>query len=113
MERMTSPFSMMHIQVADMISNTDTQLHNLEKEFSYMESLQPSKRKPGYWNNLGSSKNRTKEQEVMSRGIIEEKMRRWNRLYSSLHGWFVHGKSWTLWVRCLYVLDWFSHPIPM
>ena len=57
-----------------MISNTNTQLHNLEKEFSLMESLQPSKRKPEYWNNLGSSKNRTKEQEVMSRGIIEEKV---------------------------------------
>ena len=53
-----------------MISNTGISLHCLEKEFTFTESLQPSKCKPEYWLNLGSSKSRTKTQEVMSREII-------------------------------------------
>ena len=35
-------------------------------------SLQPSKRQPEYWQNLGSSKSRTKNQEAQSREIIEK-----------------------------------------
>ena len=49
----------MNLQVADMISNTGIALHSLEKEFIFTVSLQPSKRKPEYWQNLGSSKART------------------------------------------------------
>lgn len=67
-----SPFGQMSIQLADMVSNTDIKLRNLEKEFSFMEALQPSKRKPEYWCNLGSSKTRTLEQEKLSRDVIEE-----------------------------------------
>ena len=40
-----------------------------------MESLQPSKRMPEYRRNLGSSKNRTNEQESNSREIIGEMVR--------------------------------------
>ena len=61
----------MNIQLADMTSNTGISLHSLEKEFTYQESLQPSKSKPEYWNCLGSSKSRSGEQEMLSREIIE------------------------------------------
>ena len=74
-ESKISPFGLMHVQLADMMSNTDIKLHNLEKEFNYMESLQPSKRMPEYWRNLGSSKNRTGEQKSNSREIIGEMVR--------------------------------------
>ena len=73
-ESKISPFGQMHVQLADMMSNTDIKLHNLEKE-NYMESLQPSKRMPEYWRNLGTSKNRTNEQESNSREIIGEMVR--------------------------------------
>ena len=62
----------MNIQVADMSTNTDTSIHILEKEFNFLESLQPTKRSPEYWQNLGSSKTRTVEQEKLSREIIDE-----------------------------------------
>ena len=69
-ERKVSPFGKMNVQVADMISNTGIALQCLENEFTFTESLRPSKRKPEYWKNLGSSKSRTKTQEVMSREVI-------------------------------------------
>ena len=43
----------------------------MEKEFNFLESLQPTKRSPEYWQNLGSSKTRTAEQEKLSREIID------------------------------------------
>ena len=55
---------------ADMISNTGIALHSQEEEFTFTESLQPSKCKPEYWQNLESSKARTKTQEALSREII-------------------------------------------
>ena len=64
-ERKVSLFGKMNVQVADMISNTGISLHCLEKEFTFTESLQPSKRKPEYWQNLGSSKSRTRTQEAI------------------------------------------------
>ena len=72
MERKISPFGKMSIQIADMISNTGISLHCLEKEFTFSETLQPSKRQPEYWQNLGSSKSRAKYQEAQSREIIEK-----------------------------------------
>ena len=56
--------------LADMISNTGISLLSLEKEFTYTECLRPSKPKPEYWQNLGSSKSRTHTQEALSRKII-------------------------------------------
>ena len=61
----------MNFQVADMTTYTDISFQSLEKEFSYLESLQPVKRSPEYWQKLGSSKTRTVEQEKLSREIIE------------------------------------------
>ena len=61
----------MNVQVADMTTNTDVSLQSLEKEFNFLESLQPTKRSPEYWQKLGSSKTRTAEQEKISREIIE------------------------------------------
>ena len=58
-ERKVSPFGKMNIQVADMSTNTEISLHSLGKEFNFLESLQPTKRSPEYWQNLGSSKTRT------------------------------------------------------
>ena len=58
------------MQVADMISNTAVSLNNLEKECNYLDSLQPSKQKPEYWNILGSSKSRKGDQGELSREII-------------------------------------------
>ena len=69
-ERKVSPFGKMNVQVADMISNTGISLLSLEKEFTYTECLRPSKPKPEYWQNLGSSKSRTHTQEALSREII-------------------------------------------
>ena len=47
-EHKVSTFGKMNIQLADMTSNTGISLHSLEKEFTYQESLQPSKSKPEY-----------------------------------------------------------------
>lgn len=69
-EHKLSPFGKMDVQIADMISNTGISLNSLEKQFNYMESLQPSKQKPEYWKILGSSKSRTGEQEELSREIV-------------------------------------------
>ena len=71
-ERKVSPFGKMSIQLADMTTNTGISLHGLEKEFTYMylDSLQPTKRPPEYWQNLGSSKSRSAEQEKLSREVI-------------------------------------------
>ena len=69
-EHKISPFGKMNLQVADMISNTGIALHSQEKEFTFQESLQPSKSKPEYCQNLESSKARTKTQEALSREII-------------------------------------------
>ena len=47
--RKISPFGKMNVQLADMSTNTGISLHCLEKECTYLESLQPSKRPPEYW----------------------------------------------------------------
>ena len=60
-EQKISPFGKMNIQVADMLSNAGITLKGLEKEFNYLDSLQPSKQRPEYWQGLGSSKSRTGE----------------------------------------------------
>ena len=35
-ERRISPFGQMHVQIADMVSETSISMHKLEKEFSYV-----------------------------------------------------------------------------
>ena len=54
-----------------MSSETGTTTFNIEPEFSFEDSLQPSKRRPEYWDRLGSSKFRTEEQQNESRSIIQ------------------------------------------
>ena len=61
----------MNFQVADMTTDTDVSLQSLKKEFNFLESLQPAKRSPEYWQKQGSLKTRTVEQEKLSREIIE------------------------------------------
>ena len=55
-----------------MTSNTGLALHNLEQELNFLDSLQPSKKKPEYWLSLGSSKSRTTEQELLSRDLLTD-----------------------------------------
>ena len=61
----------MKIQMADMCTHAGITCNSIKPEPSYQESLQPTTRLPEYWNNLGSSKNRTKAQEEESRRLIE------------------------------------------
>ena len=70
-ERKLSPFGKMNFQVAAMSTNTAISLHSLEKEFNFLDSLQPTKRPPEYWQNLGSTKSTTAEQEKLSREVID------------------------------------------
>ena len=58
-------------QIIDMTSSTNLNLNAIEPEMSYLEYLQPSLRRPEYWTNLGSSKNRTSAQEAESRNVVE------------------------------------------
>ena len=58
-------------QTNDMTSLTDISLKIIKPEPNYLECLQPSKRKPEYWSNLGLSKSRTKAQEQESRKVVE------------------------------------------
>ena len=60
-ERFLSPFGKIQLQLEDLSSETGTTTFNIEPEFSFEESLQPSKRRPEYWDRLGSSKSRTEE----------------------------------------------------
>ncbi|MEW8548403.1 MAG: ribonuclease H family protein, partial [Candidatus Thiodiazotropha sp.] len=73
-ERYTSPFGKMKIQMADMCAYASITCSSIEPEPDYVDSLQPTVKRPEYWNNLGSSKNRTKQQEEESRRIIEEEI---------------------------------------
>ena len=64
-EKKISPFGKMNVQIADMSTNTYISLHSLEKEFNFLESLQPTKKSPEYRHNLGSSKSRNAQQEKL------------------------------------------------
>ena len=75
-EKYISPFGMMNIQMADMCAYADIVCSTIEPEPDYVDSLQPTLKRPEYWNNLGSSKNRTKIQEEDSRRLIEEQIDR-------------------------------------
>ena len=70
-ERFLSPFRKIQLQLEDLSSETATTTFNSEPEFSFRESLQPSKRRPDYWDRLGSSKSRTEEQQNESHSIIQ------------------------------------------
>ena len=100
-ENKVSPFGKMIIQVADMTTNTGVSLHSLEKEFTCQDSLQPSKSKPEYWNCLGSSKSRTRDQESLSRDIIGGLLDQCDTDTTVAFRRFMLGKPGTLWGRGL------------
>ena len=70
-EKVTTPMGKMLQQITDMTSSTNLNLNAIEPEMNYLEYLQPSLRRPEYWSNLGSSKNRTSAQEAESRNVVE------------------------------------------
>ena len=70
-EKYLSPFGMAFMQLNDTISTTGINLSAIEPEFSFLQDLQPSKQRPEYWNNLGSSKSRSVIQEEEARKVIE------------------------------------------
>ena len=63
-----------------------------EEEFQF-HSLQASKSPPEYWRNLGSSKTRTKEQEIKGRDLILQKITETTENTAihkcSIHRWFM------------------------
>ena len=86
-------------QIHDMKSNSGGTFHSLEPEFSYQDCLQPIKQRPDYWNNLGSSKNRTANQEEeateMIEGLIDDSP------HIHFHRRFLSGKSRAMWSRIM------------
>ena len=64
-----SPFNKAFMQMTDTITNTGLDVRTVEPEASYLEYLQPSVRRLEYWNNLGSSKSRNKQEEETRRII--------------------------------------------
>jgi len=68
----TTPMSRMLEQTLEMESLTGIDTKCIEQEISYLECLQPSRRRPSYWNNLGSSKSRTQDQQNQARDKIQE-----------------------------------------
>ena len=70
-EKFLSPFGKLQLQLEDMSSETGITTFNIEPELSFEDSLQPSKKRPEYWDRLGSSKSRTEEQQNESRSIIQ------------------------------------------
>ncbi|MCG7878799.1 MAG: reverse transcriptase domain-containing protein [Candidatus Thiodiazotropha endolucinida] len=71
-EKIMSPFGMAYMQLNETISNTGIDIRAVEPEFSYLQSLRPSKQRPEYWNNLGSSKSRSTSQAEEARNVIEK-----------------------------------------
>ena len=65
-----SLFGRMLLYLEYIKAETDTDTLNIEPDFSFREGLHPTLTKPEYWNRLGSSKSRTKEQADESRRLI-------------------------------------------
>jgi ribonuclease HI len=63
----------MCLQGEEMKKETKIDVKNIEEEFQF-HGLQVSKSLPEYWKNLGSSKTRTKEQEIKGRDLILQKI---------------------------------------
>lgn len=61
---------MIQLQLQDMKEVTNVTFHNIEHDFTYSEGIYPSRKRPEYWDGLGSSKSRTEQQVDMSREVI-------------------------------------------
>ncbi|XP_053392258.1 uncharacterized protein LOC128554947 [Mercenaria mercenaria] len=70
----STPVGKMLMQVYEMETLTETNTRCIEPELTYLEFLQPSRRRHTYWNNLGSSKNRTAEQQIQARKAINQQL---------------------------------------
>ena len=57
------------MQLNETISTTGIDIRAVEPEFSY---LQPTKERPEYWNNLGSSKSRSAIQAEEARNVMRK-----------------------------------------
>jgi hypothetical protein len=68
---------------------------NIEEEFQF-HGLQASKSPPKYWRNLGSSKTRTKEQEIKGRDFILQKITETTDICLSVVSFLLHLSSWFL-----------------
>ena len=68
-EKVVSPFNKALIQMTDVITNTGW-VSVGELEASHLQCLAVFIQRPEYWNNLGSSKSRSKTQEDEARKII-------------------------------------------
>ena len=68
----SSTFGKIQLQLEDLSSETGTTTVNIEPEFLFEVSLQPSKRRPEYLDRLGSSKSRMEEQHNESPSIIQD-----------------------------------------
>jgi hypothetical protein len=67
---------------SSVVSSSTNTIAPAEEEFQF-HGLQADKSPPEYWRNLGSSKTRTKEQEIKGRDLILQKITETN-LFSFL-----------------------------
>ena len=72
-DRHISPLGLICLQGEEMKKETKIDAKNIEEEFQF-HGLQASKSPPEFWRNLGSSKPRTKEQEIKGRDLILQKI---------------------------------------
>ena len=72
-DKHTTPLGLMSCLAEDMKKELDIDIKNIEPELEY-HGLQAIKSPPEYWRNLGSSKNRTKEQIETGNQIITTKI---------------------------------------
>ena len=72
-DRHVTPLGMMSIQADDMRKETNIDVRDIEEAFRFL-GLSACKSPPEYWRNLGSSKTRTKEQEIKGREMILQQL---------------------------------------
>ncbi|XP_071160776.1 uncharacterized protein [Mytilus edulis] len=72
-DKFISPLGLMLQQAKNMKEETDISIDDIEPEYQF-QGLQASKSPPEYWRTLGSSKNRTKEQEITGKNLILNKL---------------------------------------
>ena len=56
----------------DMQSNMGLNFHSFEPEPSFIYYMQPSKQRPYFWNDLGSSKSQTRTQEQKGKEFVKQ-----------------------------------------
>ena len=89
--KIMSPFRMAYMQLNETISNTGIDIRAVEPEFSYLQYLQPTKKRPEYWNNLWSSKSRSAILAEEARNVIEKVVKEagTDSVSEWIYGWFM------------------------